>query len=120
MLSKTHRGVATLLLAGALVLATVGPAWAAPRYVTAGPDSFTPKRVRITQGTRVIWTTSSGLHKVVAYGGGWSIRSGLTRNHSVRKVFSHVGTFKYFCTYHATLSQGQCHGMCGKVVVTGS
>ena len=83
----------------------------------AGRDVWRPKRVDIAVGQTVKWKSVEGSHTVTAYGGNWSKNVILTQGETTRRTFNSAGTYKFRCTFHSTLSNGSCSGMCGKVLV---
>ena len=34
------------------------------------------------------------------------------------RTFNQSGTFRYYCTIHGSVSNGNCSGMCGRIVVS--
>ena len=87
----------------------VGSAYSSPHW--------SPKRVSIQEGSRVRWLAVSYNHVLAAYGGNWTFHHALPQGASVRKRFQDAGTFLFRCTIHSTLVNGDCQGMCGKIVV---
>ena len=77
-----------------------------------------PKITNITHGTKVTWKAISGNHTVTAYKGHWSKNTRINQGQSTSFTFSNAGVYKFRCTFHSTLSNGVCSGMCGKVVVS--
>lgn len=86
-------------------------------YNLSGDPVFKPRRLEVARGTRVVWKSVSGIHTVTSYGGGWSKNATIAQGAQTGFTFQNTGTFKYYCTLHATLSSGVCSGMCGKVLV---
>ena len=83
-------------------------------------DTFSPVVKTVEKGTRVVWkNTSDDLHTVTAYGTNWNKDTMLPAGERTAKRFGQRGTYKYVCTEHGHVaSNGDCHGMCGKVRVT--
>jgi plastocyanin len=106
----------TALLALAIALVLAAPAQAAPVIRGAGV-SWSPATLRVDAGTVVRWKGVSGTHHVRAYGGNWSFDRSLPSGTRVKRRFNTAGTFRYYCTIHASVSGGQCSGMCGRVIV---
>lgn len=108
----------TLTLAAAAVLALVlaAPAQAGP-VIRASGVSWSPATVRVDRGAVVRWRGVSGSHHLRAYGGNWSFDRSLPAGTTVRRRFNAAGRFRYYCTIHASVSNGRCTGMCGRVVV---
>lgn len=78
---------------------------------------WSPTTVRISTGDTIKWKAVSGTHTVTAYGNNWTFNHGLATGQVEDRRFAHAGTFRFRCTIHSTLTNGQCSGMCGKVVV---
>jgi plastocyanin len=114
------RSLLVLAVACVAVLAA-GSALAAGHTVRAtSADTWNPVKTTMTKGGKVTWSNpDSEAHNVVAWGGNWSYNKSLASGHSVSRVFSSTGTFKFRCTLHSYVSGGVCHGMCGRVVVHG-
>ncbi len=87
----------------------VGSLYASPHW--------SPKRVRIEEGSRVKWLAVSYNHNVSAYGGNWTFNRPLAEGASVARRFGDPGTYLFRCRIHSTLANGRCSGMCGKIVV---
>ena len=123
------RSILVLATAGLLALAataaTAQSRSARPANGRAGSTSidvsgnvWSPAKVSVSRGARVIWrNATSGDHNVVAYGGKWSYTRILTPGQSVSYVFSNAGTYLFRDSMHSTLAGGVCIGMCGRVVV---
>ncbi len=87
----------------------VGSLYASPHW--------SPKRVSIEEGSRVKWLAVSGTHTVTAYGASWHFRHPLSEGTSFTKRFADSGTYLFRCSFHSSLVNGRCEGMCGKIVV---
>jgi plastocyanin len=87
-------------------------------HATSG-HNWNPATSRVSRGTKVVWKNPTNTtHTVTAYGGGWSKNTTLHSGDHTSFTFNSSGTFKFRCTIHSTLSNGNCSGMCGKVVVS--
>jgi plastocyanin len=114
----TKRYVA-VLLAGAVILGSVGGAAAATSRVKAKGDKWKPLHTYIRRNDTVRWTNPTNrVHDLKAYGGGWSFSRVLDTGESAKRRFKQRGTFKYRCVRHSAIVSGKCQGMCGLVHVT--
>jgi plastocyanin len=104
------------ILALALALLLAAPAQAAP-VIRGSGVSWSPATLRVDRGTVVRWKGVSGTHRVRAYGGNWSFDRSLPAGEKVKRRFDRSGTFRFFCTIHASVSGDACSGMCGRVIV---
>ncbi|MGZ5214045.1 MAG: cupredoxin domain-containing protein [Actinomycetota bacterium] len=91
----------------------------ATKTVRAIVTHWSPTTVRISRGDTIKWRAVSGSHTVSAYGGNWAFNKQLSTGEVEDRTFRRAGTFRFRCTIHSTLTNGQCSGMCGKVVVRG-
>ena len=120
----TRKGIATVALAVGLTLGTSGIAEAVTvgvRGVAGGVTGslWSPKVRRIAPGTIVRWFAVNRRHNVRARGGNWNYFRNLPKGTSVARRFNLRGTFRFRCTIHGhLLGGGQCHGMCGSIVVS--
>jgi plastocyanin len=89
----------------------------ATKTVKAIVTHWSPATVRISNGDTIKWKAVSGTHTVSAYGGNWTFNKDLSTGDVEDRTFRHAGTFRFRCMIHSTLTNGQCSGMCGKVVV---
>jgi plastocyanin len=114
------------LLVPAIALATMF-AMAAPAANSAvvvkgvsgsGGFHWSPKTTNIAHGTKVTWKAITSNHTVTAYKGSWSKNTRINQGQSTSFTFNNSGVYKFRCTFHSTLSNGVCSGMCGKVVVS--
>ena len=81
-------------------------------------DTWKPAVREIHKGDKVIWRNpSDGAHNVTAYGANWDKSSVLAPGDTTSKRFRKRGTYKYYCTFHGDVDNGQCDGMCGKIRV---
>ena len=78
---------------------------------------WSPTTVAISTGDAIRWKAVVGTHSVTAYGGNWRFNHDMLAGQSVHRIFRQAGTFRFRCTFHSTLTNGVCSGMCGKVVV---
>lgn len=124
---STSRVRISLVLAAFLVVTTITTTGAVARgrqlptrvtkIVRAIVTHWSPTTVRISRGDTIKWRAVSGSHTVSAYGGNWAFNKQLSTGDVEDRLFRRAGTFRFRCTIHSTLTNGQCSGMCGKVVV---
>jgi plastocyanin len=88
------------------------------KVVKAIVSHWSPTTVRLSAGGSVKWKAISGTHTVTAFGAGWSFNHSLPQGSAATHRFTRAGTYRFRCTIHSTLVNGQCTGMCGKVVVS--
>jgi plastocyanin len=104
-----------------LVLGPVGSAQADTvrvRGIYDGSWVWRPKSRSITEGDTVRWKAVEGNHNVQSRGANWSFFRSLPEGTSVNRTFNRSGTFRYYCTLHGSVSNGNCSGMCGRIVVS--
>jgi plastocyanin len=118
MRHRTIRAMLGLLVTAGLVVAMAVPAEAAVRIRATGGARFRPRKVEITDGTRVIWRSVSGTHTVTAYRGDWSKDVTISTGETTSFRFRQPGRYRFRCRFHSTLTNGRCSGMCGVVVVS--
>ncbi len=109
-----------VLVVTCLVLALVmsSSVSAATYRVRARGVRFRPAALSVPVGSRVVWRIIDGTHTVTATSNNWNKSTGLLGAGSRTKFrFERRGTYRYRCTVHSTLSDGNCNGMCGRVVV---
>ena len=118
-----RRAAIATLIAGALVF-TGGQTTAATKVITAsgsfGSFEWDPSSRTIHVGSRIKWTNGTDTsHVVAAYSDNWGKNTTIAPDESTTKKFKKKGTYLFRCTItgHSTLSNGDCSGMCGKVVV---
>ena len=114
--------VAIVLVSALVVLGAAAiPAQAVVVVKASGTSSatghFKPKALSVAKDTKVKWRAVEGFHTVTAYSRNWSKDSNLSVGNPTTFTFKRTGTFKYRCTFHSSLSNGVCSGMCAKVVV---
>jgi plastocyanin len=124
---STRRTCTALLLCVFLVVSAVVATAAAAngrhaptratKTVRAIVTHWSPTTVRISTGDIIKWKGVSGTHTVSAYGGNWAFNKDLSTGDVEDRTFRRAGTFRFRCMFHSTLANGQCSGMCGKVVV---
>ncbi len=115
-----ERGLRTAVIACTaivLVLAVATPALAAVRVRATALQTFRPRKVTISAGTRVIWKAFGTRHTVTAYRGSWAKDSTIDPGETTSFRFRNPGRYRYRCTIHSSLVDGVCSGMCGKVIV---
>lgn len=103
-----------------LVLGPVGPAradTARVRGIFDGSYVWRPKTRSIVEGDTIRWKSVEGNHNVQSRGANWSYFRPLPQGTSVTRTFDQSGTFRYYCTIHGSVSNGNCSGMCGRIVV---
>jgi plastocyanin len=99
----------------ALASPSTGPARAASKTVNvkevSGKYGFTPTKITVKVGTKVIWKNGTdAAHTVTGKGSFSSYNKQLAVGKSVSHVFSKAGTYHYSCTIHPYMK--------GTVVVT--
>jgi plastocyanin len=124
---STRRICTALILCAFLVVTAVSVSGAAANgrhvptrktmTVRAIVTHWSPTTVRISTGDIIKWRGVSGSHTVSAYGGNWAFNRDLATGDVERRTFRRAGSFRFRCMFHSTLANGQCSGMCGKVVV---
>jgi plastocyanin len=83
-----------------------------------GSYRWKPKTLSVASGSRVVWKIVEGRHNVTSISNNWNKSSGnIGPGGSTAFTFNGGGTYRYRCTLHSTFSNGNCNGMCGKVVV---
>jgi len=65
-----------------------------------GTFAFSPAKLTIHIGTRVVWTNTSVAPHTVTGKGHWSVNKQLSQGASVSVVFTKPGTYKYYCAIH--------------------
>ena len=115
--SSVRRGALAFVAVAALVLSQATTAQAAVRVRATASQTFRPKRLSISTGTKVVWKSTGGTHTVTAYSNNWSKNATISTGETTSFTFNDSGRYKYRCTIHSTLSGGVCSGMCGKVIV---
>jgi plastocyanin len=105
-----------------LVLGPVGSAHADTLRVRGifddGSFVWRPKARSIAEGDTIRWKAVEGNHNVQSRGANWSFFRSLPEGTSVMRTFNQSGTFRYYCTIHGNVSNGNCSGMCGRIVVS--
>ena len=99
---------AAALAALVLTLGGAGPAGAGSgRTVVKAKDfEFSPDKVTVQVGTKVVWKQIQGDHTVTKGGFEQLLAEG-----NAKRVFNQRGTWRYYCRFHRD------DGMKGKVVV---
>jgi plastocyanin len=117
MLSRSVRGLAAAALVLVALTLSPPPVQAAV-VVRANTTTWAPSVVNIARGGAVKWSATVGTHNVKAWGGNWAYLRSLPHGATTAaRAFPHAGTFRFYCTIHGYLANGQCHGMCGRIVV---
>jgi plastocyanin len=125
---STRRARRTSLVLTAFLIVTVSTGTAAvaggratparaTKTVRAIVTHWSPTTVRISTGDVIKWRGVSGTHTVTAYGANWRFNKDLSTGDVEDRTFRRAGAFRFRCTFHSTLTDGHCSGMCGKVVV---
>jgi plastocyanin len=65
-----------------------------------GQFAFSPKKTKISVGTKVTWTNVSDAPHTVTGKGSWKFNKTLNMKASISYTFKKAGTYKYYCTYH--------------------
>ena len=115
-------GLVAFLVVGVVAIPGAGAAGRhtparATRTVKGIVTHWSPTTVAISAGDTIKRRSVIGTHSVTAYGGNWRFSHDMLAGQSVHRIFPQAGTFRFRCTFHSTLTNGQCSGMCGKVVV---
>lgn len=116
-MSGTKR-ISVVVAACLLVLGFPGTSLAREVVKATTADRWNPDFVHASWGEKVIWKNPAWQgreHTVTAYGRNWSKDVFLDPGERTSKVFRKRGTYKYRCTLHSNLSNGNCSGMCGVV-----
>lgn len=119
------QATATIVLAFGLVLAGSPASEGARRVVKAqgSPGNFhwQPTTKQISKGDKVVWKNRTDYqHTVSAYKGSWKKNTAVPAGGKTAKRFRKKGVFYFRClvTGHSSLDgDGNCTGMCGKIVV---
>lgn len=115
-----HRRTLILALVAALLVVGLASSAVAAVVIRTSGQTWSPTRVTVHRGTRVVWRATSVNHNVSAYGGNWTFFQSISTSGdpTAARTFRRVGRFKFRCTIHSTLAAGVCSGMCGRVRVT--
>ena len=81
--------------------------------VKARNFEFTPKRITISAGDKVVWKATQGDHTVTFKNGGFDQEISASGDPKVSAKFPKPGTYKYICRFHNR------KGMKGAVIVKG-
>lgn len=114
-----RRTLLVVLIVGLVVIVLSTAALARVVIRTSG-NTWSPARVTVVRGTRVVWRATTGNHNVTAYGGNWTFSRAISASGDPTAVkrFRTAGRFRFRCTIHSTIPGGVCNGMCGRVRVT--
>lgn len=106
--ARIRRATVATAAAAALALAGGAPAGAGSSrtVVKASNFDFSPQRVTVQTGTRVVWKELEGRHTVTSGRFDEDFEDG-----RVKRVFKNPGVWRYHCRFHRDM------GMKGKVVV---
>jgi plastocyanin len=110
------------LILAATLLGAVAPQPAQAAVVIKGVSTtsgfrWKPHAVSVAKGTKVVWKAVEGTHTVTAWKGTWSKNTTITQGTSTSFTFKRIGVYRFRCTFHSTLVNGVCSGMCGRVTV---
>ncbi len=111
------------LLVGAVVAGLVlAPAAIADtfRVKATRNDTWNPDFRHIQRRDRIVWKNPARfntVHNIKAYSNNWNKFERLSPGERTRKRFRRRGTYKYRCTLHSDMDNGQCTGMCGIIHV---
>jgi plastocyanin len=109
--------VAAITLVAAFAVQPAGAAVVIKGVSTTSGFRWRPHAVSVAVGTKVVWKAVTGSHTVTAYKGKWKKNTTLAQGSTTSFTFNTAGVYKFRCTFHSTLVNGVCSGMCGKVVV---
>lgn len=113
-----RRMVVATLAAGAVFALPATSQGATFTVRATSSRTWKPAILTVGKGSRVVWKNpTSTRHNVVSYSRNWSKSSALNPGTSTSFTFRRTGRYKYRCTFHSSLRDGRCEGMCGKVVV---
>jgi len=119
-----RRRLALLVSVGMLLVVTLAPPVSSAVVVkgvacSSCPRNYKwmPKITTVAKGTKVTWKAVSGFHDVKSTSSNWSKDTTISQGQTTSFTFNSAGTYRFRCTFHSTVSNGTCNGMCGKVVV---
>jgi plastocyanin len=106
------------VLAGSIAIGAVANGATVIRGVSTDAGyRWKPKLTEVAKGTKVTWRAVDGSHTVTAYKGPWSKSATIAQGGTTSFTFRRVGNFRFRCTFHSSLVDGKCTGMCGRVLV---
>jgi plastocyanin len=109
---------ATCIALSLVMSSSVSAATFRVRGVTDNGGRWRPRSISIPVGSKVVWKMVEGSHNVTATSNNWNKSTNLLGPGSRTSfTFRRGGTYRYRCTFHSTFSNGNCSGMCGRVVV---
>jgi plastocyanin len=80
------------------------PAAAARKTVMAttvnGQFGFSPSKLTVRVGTKVVWKNVSDAPHTVTGKGAWTVNKNLPQGATVSFTFKKVGTYHYYCVIH--------------------
>ena len=122
MVARRHKGIVVLAMSLATIFGTAGIADAVAvgvRGVFNGTRYVWKPKVReIARTTTVRWRAVDGNHNVKSRSANWNYFQSIPAGTSVKRTFNSRGTFRYYCTIHGDVVNGDCSGMCGSIVVS--
>jgi plastocyanin len=72
--------------------------------------TYSPQAIQVTVGTTVMWTNLDTTPHTVSLASALADSGNLSQGQTYQYTFGTTGTFRYFCTYHPSMS--------GVVIVT--
>lgn len=70
-------------------------------HVTIVNYAFSPARLVVSPGTRIMWTNQDGdPHTIASTKGAWTTSGALDTGAHFARVFKKGGTFTYYCSIH--------------------
>jgi plastocyanin len=121
MVKQIKRAVVLIVVAGVMLApSALGDTF---RVRATANNRWNPDFKHITRGDRIAWKNPAKhntVHNVKAYSNNWNKFETLSPGEVTRKRFRKNGTYKYRCTLHSTMNNGDCNGMCGVIHVQGS
>ena len=115
------RSVVAVMIAGVVLApSALGDTF---RVRATANDRWNPSFKHITRGDKIVWKNPAKhntVHNVRAYSNNWNKSETLSPGERTGKRFKKNGTYKYRCTLHSNLNNGDCNGMCGVIHVQGA
>jgi plastocyanin len=90
------------------------------RVKTTDNNRWNPDFKHIHKRDRIVWKNPARhnkVHNIKATSNNWNKFETLSPGEATRKRFRNTGTYKYRCTLHSNVNNGQCNGMCGIIHV---
>lgn len=109
---------ATCIALSLVVSSSVSAATFRVRGVTDNGGRWRPRSISIPVGSKIVWKMVEGSHNVKAISNHWNKdTNNLPAGTRTSFTFNRRGTYRYRCELHSTFLNGDCNGMCGRVVV---